>query len=311
MPCPTTINDFVKVISNTLDAYTTVFFVPDREKNILTISCLCSLSKHINIKTKINSGEGIIGWVYREQLPIIINNFENNSTALKFYTVNEGIKSFVAIPLPLKSGVLCLDSKKSYSFTEKNEKIFNQMGQIISSIYKREMEFNTISLYKNFYFLSREIDDILVSSNFKIIVYKFIVSVYKIMNIKTSFFVIPNMNIINYFIDEENNAIKPIEIDKNFYSDQSLIGWVINNRKTLFLGNITKARKAFILNKNFYTDKFNNFLGIPIKNINSQDIVGAICFIKHDCFCWEEIEISFIEILYNRINNFLFKNNLI
>ncbi|MEJ2689031.1 MAG: hypothetical protein P8130_03615, partial [Deltaproteobacteria bacterium] len=61
-------------------------FVADKEReNCLRLFYHDSFSKNINVNCTLDKGEGLISWVYREQKPLVVNNFDNDTSTLKFY----------------------------------------------------------------------------------------------------------------------------------------------------------------------------------------------------------------------------------
>ena len=55
--------------------------------------------------------------------------FDRDTRNLKLYLRDEGIKSFMAVPVG-DAGVLCVDSKRNYVFTEKNQKILQDFARV-------------------------------------------------------------------------------------------------------------------------------------------------------------------------------------
>ena len=131
-----------------MEGYSVVLFVADKTREgSLRLFCYDSFSKNIDANCRLGSGEGLIGWVYRQQKPLVVNNFDNDTSTLRFYTTNEEIKSLMAVPLPDRNGVLCVDSKKSYIMTEEKEKIFKQISLVVAKyINKLKVEEEKISL---------------------------------------------------------------------------------------------------------------------------------------------------------------------
>ena len=150
--------EFIELISNIMETYTTTLFLAgDREGDTLFLHSFYSLGKNIKKNCKVMSGEGIIGWVYREQKSVLATYFDKrDATTLKFYELDEDIKSLIAIPLPEKYGVLCIDSKKSYVFTEEKEKILKQMAHILFSLMKVENEISEKKNIRKYSFIINE-----------------------------------------------------------------------------------------------------------------------------------------------------------
>ena len=78
-----------------------------------------------------------MGWAYKNNTVVNVDKVRFGSDRLLFYTCDEGIKSFMAVPLPEIQGVLAIDSKQRYFFTDKSAKLLMQFGQSISNVFRR------------------------------------------------------------------------------------------------------------------------------------------------------------------------------
>ena len=136
-PSAKELQSLVDLVSNTTDAYTTVLFLAPEPGQALAIAAYQSLSQNIDTQVLIGPGEGLIGWVYKNNKPVNVDKFDRDTRRLLFYKEDESIKSFMAVPLPGIPGVLAVDSKQRYVFTEKNQKILNQFGETIELVIKR------------------------------------------------------------------------------------------------------------------------------------------------------------------------------
>jgi signal transduction protein with GAF and PtsI domain len=75
-------------------------------------------------------GDSLIGWVAKNRQPVNIAQFDRDTRHLKLYRRDEGIKAFLAVPVG-EDGVLCIDSKRNYVFTEKHQKILQDFSLIV------------------------------------------------------------------------------------------------------------------------------------------------------------------------------------
>ncbi len=94
------------------------------------MKCYHTLSLQINPRLSLQPGDGVIGWVAKNRQPVNIAQFDRDTRNLKLYLKDEGIKSFLAVPVG-DAGVICVDSKRNYVFTEKNQKILLDFAQVI------------------------------------------------------------------------------------------------------------------------------------------------------------------------------------
>ena len=59
--------NIIELISNVMEAYTTALFIADEKKEFMQLFCFQSFCKKIKKKCIIKNGEGLLGWVLREQ----------------------------------------------------------------------------------------------------------------------------------------------------------------------------------------------------------------------------------------------------
>ena len=122
---------------NNLDGFSVVLFVADKEGCSLRLRAHQSLSAHIDPGILIEPGAGLVGWVHKTGRMVNVDQVSFETERLLFYTRDEEIKSFMAVPLPEIAAVLVMDSKKRYIFTEKSSKLFMQFSQSIARIWRR------------------------------------------------------------------------------------------------------------------------------------------------------------------------------
>jgi GGDEF domain-containing protein/putative methionine-R-sulfoxide reductase with GAF domain len=122
---------------NNLDGFSVVLFVADQEGRPLKLRAFKSLSAHIDPEAVIEPGAGLLGWAHKTGQVVNVDQVSFETERLLFYTRDEEIKSFMAVPLPEIAAVLALDSKKRYIFTEKSSKLFMQFSQSIARLWRR------------------------------------------------------------------------------------------------------------------------------------------------------------------------------
>jgi GGDEF domain-containing protein len=123
-----TLDGFSNLIFNVYEAFTVALFVKNNE----SLECLSSISFANSFdKNKDVLIEGTLpGWVIKHNEPLIIPNFDKDESTLGYYNSAEGIKSFMGYPLEGK-GVIIVDSKKKWVFTDKEKKILGAFASMI------------------------------------------------------------------------------------------------------------------------------------------------------------------------------------
>lgn len=274
------INEFIELISNIMESYSTTLFLADEEDGEgLRLSTFQSLGSNIKKDCKVQSGEGIIGWVFREQKPVLAGYFDKrDATTLKFYEKDEEIKSLIAIPLPEKYGVLCVDSKKSYVFTEEKEKILRQMAQVLVSIINAGQELKGKKTVEKLLSLSIHAHEITVNTKDKReYVKKFLELLTENIHVEIGVFVEEESTFYFRYKANKENVFEQLPYE--VFDKYGLVGWVLKNKKELFLEKLTKNDKSFILYKSEPFENFTNFLCFPLVSAENKKS-GAVAFVK-------------------------------
>lgn len=120
-----------------VDAGGTPIFDPDSGNNEFSLTSWFSLGDSIDSTARVKSGNGLVGWIVRSQEPLLIQNYDRRKNSLGYYTRNadQSIKAFMGCALKGGIGALCLDSKRQYSFSEKDQKILQLFAELISAIH--------------------------------------------------------------------------------------------------------------------------------------------------------------------------------
>ena len=121
----------VRLVSNVTEAYSACLFLEDKKRKTYQLASYHSLSPHIIADASVEAGQGFMGWVLENNEPLSVNQFDKDTIVLGYYSRNESIKSFMAAPLPssLNKGALAIDSKKSWCFTSRDQKILAGFAQ--------------------------------------------------------------------------------------------------------------------------------------------------------------------------------------
>jgi GGDEF domain-containing protein len=135
------IDGFSMLIFNVYEAFTVAIFAKEAEHLI----CLSSMTFSSSFdKDRRMPVEGTLpGWVVKHNQPLIIPNFDREEAALGYYGTTEGIKSFMGYPMEDK-GVIVVDSKKKWVFTDKEKKVLTLFASMIKEEIEREKRFQAI-----------------------------------------------------------------------------------------------------------------------------------------------------------------------
>ncbi len=129
------LDGFVQLIFNVYEAFTVALFVRDGK----SLSCFSAITfaKSFDRARLLPIDATLPGWALKHNEPLIIGNFDKDEETLGYYGQREEIKSFMAYPLDIP-GVIVVDSKKKWVFTDKEKKMLAHFGAVVTKELERE-----------------------------------------------------------------------------------------------------------------------------------------------------------------------------
>ena len=125
----------LSIICSVFDAYSAVLFLPEEDGESCRLSQFFSLGDSILPEAVIRPGAGLVGLILRTRQSFLESNFDQRPRTLGYYAdgAESDIKAFMGCPLPT-GGALCVDSKRQYSFSNKDAKLLQLFAELISRI---------------------------------------------------------------------------------------------------------------------------------------------------------------------------------
>ncbi len=135
MNCGASLENLAQIVGNIFDAYSVAIFLPQDED--FGLKAWFSLGDNIAVDARMTPGQGLVGWIIRDKKPILVRRFDQTRSFLGYYRQGEEkrIKAFMGCPIPRLGGALCVDSKTTHSFAEKDQKILGQFSNLIAMMY--------------------------------------------------------------------------------------------------------------------------------------------------------------------------------
>ena len=135
------IDSLAELVFNVFEAFTVALFLKDGQQ----LRCLSSITfaQSFERERRVPIEGSLPGWVLKHNEPLIIPNFDKDEATLGYYGSEESIKSFMAYPLEV-SGVIVVDSKKRYVFTDREKKLLGHFVSIIGKELEKEKGFQEI-----------------------------------------------------------------------------------------------------------------------------------------------------------------------
>ncbi len=268
MSIATNYHRILGIICSVFDAHSAVLVLPagiDRYSPVAHFS----LGDNIAEEAEILPGQGLVGWIIRNQAPLLVNNFDQRQSHIGYYRNNEesAIKAFMGCSLR-SGGVICVDSKRQYSFADKDLKLLNLFADFLSGLVAdadRSVEQAHLVRYHNalhrIYGLRGEF------TRWPTFLREFLELVAMTAGFEYALFAARDSNGENYLLEGEN---RPLFIERNTPSRQvvpsssGLIGWVFRHGTPIYTEGEPDTPLAPLLGKNFTAPPFLSVVCLPL-----------------------------------------------
>ena len=135
-------DQLVGLIANITESYTVIIFEANNKTKSLKPFASHSLSRELIDDVEIGFGSGLVGWTAENKVRISVCPFERDATTLQYYSCDQTLKSFIAVPVmdarnpEVLVGVIACDSKKSYAYSKMAEKVLLDCAEQASSLFE-------------------------------------------------------------------------------------------------------------------------------------------------------------------------------
>jgi signal transduction protein with GAF and PtsI domain len=285
------LKELIHLISNVTEAFTTALFLIDSRQNKLKLKGYHSLSLHIDPETSLAIGDSIIGWVAKNQRPVNISQFDRDTRNLKLYLRDEKIKSFLAVPVG-ELGVLCIDSKRNYLYTDKDQKILQNFALLVLQVlqaqriaYKEGQQRRILEFFNHINIISMERQEL---KDY----YQKVLNRCRLFTATDAAFLalVPQKGDRYKIAASDGTLTAPLK--KTILSvDMGLTGWVIRENRSLVRRSMKpRTHKSYVFFPDDPCMHFQSYIGIPLCFFGK--LYGVMNLVGHRENHWEEEEIE-------------------
>lgn len=229
------------IVGNVFDAYSAVLFLPEFGGEVCRAVASFSLGDALDQNATIAPGQGLVGWIMREGKPLCISNFDRTRGVLGYYRggEEERIRAFMGYPVAETGGALCLDSRKTYSFGDKDLKILSQFADLAGTHLAKSREMATSLMEHGFYQCLRQVAT-LRRSNPKWLVFRS--ELLRLLSLATGYryclLSVRDESGRSYYLEgaSENPFPDARLAPQSFSVGQGLVGWVFKNQSPITSG---------------------------------------------------------------------------
>ena len=241
----------MQIVGNIFEVYSVALFLPQGDTRF-SLHAWFSLSNDIAENACVEPGQGLVGWIIRNRQPLVVTNFDRQNSFLGYYEKGgeEHIKTFLGCPIPEIGGALCIDSKKTYSFSDKDQKILDQFAHLISLLCKDTGK-EEFSKKESCLFQCLQIIPQLRERFPKWSV--FLKHVLDLLSESTGFplciFTVRDEWGRGYYLEGWNigGFLAPETMHEKFNMGSGVIGWTFKNKRPVFVENGGTASEGIVL----------------------------------------------------------------
>lgn len=273
-------------LCSVLDAYSTVLFLAEpgaRGDVTYRLAGKFSLGDYIDPAAVVEPGMGLVGWIAKNNAPLLVPNFDQRKNHLGYYRDNEElrIKAFMGCSLPNGRGVLCVDSKRQYSFSDKDQKLLHLFAQMImeqsaSDGRGRALD-ATLTYYnalKTVYILRRR------HSRWDDFLNEFLALLLQTTGCDYGVFCYSDPATGEYVVEGETSPLvcKPRAAVPVFSVNGGAIGWVFRNGEMLFSNAPGGMPESSLFGRGVTTPQFQTVMALPL--VIQRKTRGVLCLAK-------------------------------
>ncbi|MCL4557411.1 MAG: sensor domain-containing diguanylate cyclase [Deltaproteobacteria bacterium] len=134
----------IGTIRSAIHPFTVALYLNDVDAHLKGREIL-SNSEWIDMERPVSRDDPYIGWVLKNKKSLLLNEINAEIKGIPYYTRNEGIKSFMAVPAIKDNaiiGVICADSLEVQAFTDEHVKLLTVItSEIIDLLDNTELQY--------------------------------------------------------------------------------------------------------------------------------------------------------------------------
>jgi GGDEF domain-containing protein len=282
----------VSLLSNILEAYTTAFFLLDPQNRRLTLAAAQSLSKFLPDQVSLPLEQsGILSQVQKVGQTIHLDKLHEATSSIPltmpFYREGEShIKGLFAVPVGNGAGVLYVDTKYGWGFSDKQQKWIKEIAGLLDETRRGEESSGQQLTFGRIFDVWTKLDDVAfkgvaLASYCEL----FVTEWSQLLGTEYGFLAQrePGQKSFRLLACTANTPRGVANL--SFSAKQGLIGWIIENRKNLLIIRLNPdAPDHFLFAPSENLPHHGTLWGIPAQTSLGHDLV--LVFLSRQVIGW-------------------------
>jgi len=264
------------IICSVFEAYSAVLFLPEAGEEY-KLASFFSLGDRILPPEEADAGKGLVGWIARNRQPLLAPNFDQRKSRLGYYQPDEEahIKAFMGCPVP-GGGVLCVDSKRQYSFSDKDHKILQLFAELVGQLQRSGVDSPVGDVARYFVQIGIIQELRFRHKRWPVFLEHFLRNVREATGFDYCAFASCNADSQSYAIEGETAPLmlggqQPASLPLS----SGIVGWVFRNEQPVFSESEADAPSTAPFGKLDDVSKFQTVMCLPV--VVSQSTRGVLC----------------------------------
>ncbi|MCU0587891.1 MAG: hypothetical protein MUF52_07015 [Syntrophobacteraceae bacterium] len=235
----------VSLLSNILEAYTTAFFVLEPKSRQLQMTASQTLSKYLPEKVALPLEQsGILSQVQKVGQVVHLDKLQegtlNLSATIPFYRDGEShIKGVLVVPVGDGAGVLYVDTKFSWGFNDKQQKLIREVANVLHYLLERELSVSRQESYGRVFDLWQKLDALPFKDD-AVEEYcgGFINACSGFLGSEYGFLSLRQPGRADQHVIAATSNVPRSLVSQSLPANQGLMGYALENRKSLLIGRL-------------------------------------------------------------------------
>ena len=272
------VESILTLAASVFNAYSVVLFDMPGEGQKAQILAAYSQGSHIDQNASITPGRGLVGWILRNNSPIVIGTIDETHAYLGYYEESwePDVCSFLGCPLP-EGGILCIDSRERHAFTPEKQRLIAVFSDMLAQVRNFEQQEGGRPAPQNDAYLAALGAMAELRQNYggwKSYIRQMLPIVLEASGFSYAAFASRPEGGSNYIVEGETPALllkdgEPAELSLH----SGLIGWVFRNEEALFSDGSSGPMPLY--GKRDGVPDFEAVLCIPVRL--EKSICGVLC----------------------------------
>lgn len=235
----------VDLLSNVLDAYTTAFYLFDARTGQLNLVASQSLSRFVREITSLPLEQsGILSQVQKVGQTIHLDKLQESSltfpTTVPFYREGEShLKAIYAMPVGDGAGVLYVDTKYGWGFSDKQQKWIREIAAVLHVLHRRQGNLTQQQGFAGILQFWYQVDEI-VLKQLPVLdsCRRFISECAQLLGIEYGFVALREFKQPHYHLLAGTPNTPQTLTEQRFLTKQGLAGWIFEQAKVLHIAKM-------------------------------------------------------------------------